>query len=651
VALTVVQTSDTPHNTGTGPAGTITATFASPTAAGNTLVACIVANGTTANPVATAVTLGGAAGHWRQVVANNPLVQSDAQIWFDPDCDGGQTSVTVTFGTGGSGTVDTFVTVYEVAGAVVPDQRVTNNFSAGGTWTSTATAATARADEIFFGTMITGSSTAPVATGAGTWTTQGSTGGPKWQLSGYQIVAVTGTATFSGTQAASASAGSAAVATFAPPAASPAPPLPPGTFAPLSRAFGPNPPFWVQPPQAPPVAPAVTPGPPVYPLGHPVQARQPLGRGGTVTSRDGTFAQAGPPVRPPRGPVRAQPAVPFLKGRTSSRAGTYAGIGPRVRPPDGPVQAARPPVSQRSGRATGRGGTYAGTGPPLRPPDGPVRVLPTLPPRGRAQGRTGTFTSLAPTAGPPVYPLGHPVQARRLPQRGGSVNRRSGVYAQAGPALRPPDGPVRAQPAPTRGGRTASRAGTLTAGAPQAGPPVYPLGHPVRTRPQPPPRGRIVKTAGTYAGTGPPVRPAQGPVGVSRRQPPPPTRGRTASQRGPYGQTGPPVIRARKPVRGQPARPVLTGRAAWRAGTYTAPFVAPFTVGVLTASTAPGATLTASGDPAGVMTASAATGALTASTAAAGADSYPDIYYSDIYPPAPAATLTATDQRTGGPGS
>jgi hypothetical protein len=402
-------------------------------------------------------------------------------------------------------------------------------------------------------------------------------------------------------------------------------PQPPGRIRPLS----PNPraplpgmpggtPFQLWPPNPGP-APALQAqaGPPVYPLGHPVQARQPLGRGGTVTSRDGTFAQAGPPVRPPDGPVRAQPAVPFLKGRISSRAGLYAGAGPPVRPHSGPAQAARPPVSLRSGRATGRDGTYAGTGPPVRPPDGPVRVLPTLPPRGRIQGRAGTFTAAVPQAGPPIYPLGHPVQARQLPQRGG---------------------------------RAASRAGTFTAGVPQAGPPVYPLGHPVRTRPQPPPRGRIVKAAGTYAGTGPPVRPAQGPVGVSRRQPPPPTRGRTASQRGPYGQTGPPVVRLRRPVRGQPARPLLTGRATWRAGVYTAPFVVPFTVGALTASTAPGATLTAFGDPAGVMTASAATGALTASTAAAGADSYPDIYYSDIYPAAPAATLTATDQRTGGPG-
>ena len=74
------------------------------------------------------------------------------------------------------------------------------------------------------------------------------------------------------------------------------------------------------------------------------------------------------------------------------------------------------------------------------------------------------------------------------------------------------------------------------------------------------------------------------------------------------------------PPSAQPQKPLLTGRAAWRAGAYTAPFIPPFTIGALTAADAPASVLTAAG----------ASSALTASTAAS-------------------STLTAGDQRTGGP--
>jgi len=99
------------------------------------------------------------------------------------------------------------------------------------------------------------------------------------------------------------------------------------------------------------------------------------------------------------------------------------------------------------------------------------------------------------------------------------------------------------------------------------------------------------------------------------------------------------VGRLRRPVRGQPQKPVLTGRALWRAGTYTAPVIAPFTIGALTAADKPGATLT---------TATTAAGTLT------GADSgyaggYPGTYQ-PTYGTAAAGKLTAGDTRTGGPG-
>lgn len=291
-------------------------------------------------------------------------------------------------------------------------------------------------------------------------------------------------------------------------------------------------------------------GPPIYPLGHPVQARQLPQRGGSTARRAGVYAQLGPPARPPERPVQAQPAVPFLVGRARRLAGAYGGTGPPVRPPRGPVASAArglPPA----GRVSRRAGAYGNLGPPVTPPRGPVTIHRAPPPAGHAASRAG--------------PLG-----------------------VLGPAVRQPRGPVRIVPAPPPRGRSQSRAGTFTSTVIVSGPPVYPLGHPVRTRPQPPPGGRVVKAAGTYAGTGPPAVPQQQPVSAARRPVPP--RGRIAALRGPYSGTGPPARRWSDPARGQPAKPLLTGRTSSRAGTFTAPVVAPG--GTVTLTDAATATVT-----------------------------------------------------------
>jgi hypothetical protein len=369
---------------------------------------------------------------------------------------------------------------------------------------------------------------------------------------------------------------------------------------------------------APPAAPQA--GPPVYPLGRPVQAKGGPQRGGHVSSRAGTYQGTGPPARHPSGPVKAQPASPVLAGRARGRAGPFAGLGPALRALAAAVTA-RLRVLPPRGRTAGRAGAYGGAGPAVTPPHGPVRTRVAPPPAGRTASRDGTFTQVTLGSGPPVYPLGHPVQARRLPQRGGAAAHRAGTYAGTGPALKPPDGPVQArQPLQARG-RAAGRTGTYTAVVTGSGPPVYPLGHPVQARRQAAQGGRVIRRAGTYAGTGPPVKAASGPVGVYRRQPPPPARGRAASQRGPYAGTGPPVRPLGHALRARPQAPVLYGRADWRAGTAVFIPPPPFTIGTLTASDVPGSTLSAAG----------ASSALTAATAATG-------------------TLTAQDQRTGGPG-
>jgi hypothetical protein len=325
-------------------------------------------------------------------------------------------------------------------------------------------------------------------------------------------------------------------------------------------------------------------------------------------------AQAGPPVYPLHGPVQARLPGPQRKGRvTGVSAGVRNQAGPPVTPLEGPVTARRPGPFVK-GHTAGRSGVYAQAGPRLTPLRGPVAaVIRPLPPRGRAQGRAGTFTSTAPTSGPPVYPLHGPVRAYLPPpSRRGQVQHSAGTFAQAGPPVTPLRGPCRAtRPSQLPGGRAQGRAGTFTFTGVLSGPPVYPLHGPVRCHPQPPPRGRCAGNRGTRSQTGPPVSPLRGPVAAFR--PGPFRAGRCAWSRGTFAQAGPPFYPLRKPSRARiPTRP-RGGRAAWNAGAPV--FVVPFTVGALTASDVP-------------------TAALTAATASGGGSG---------------GTLTATDQRTGGP--
>ncbi len=127
---------------------TVTATFGSPTTAGNTLIACVTANGNTANPAVSGITLGGAADHWQAVVTAAGLTSYGGGIWYDPGCAGGQTAVVV-ISSGGSGTnPEIAVTVYEVSGILAADKSATAPGASGTTFSSGATATTAYAAEI-----------------------------------------------------------------------------------------------------------------------------------------------------------------------------------------------------------------------------------------------------------------------------------------------------------------------------------------------------------------------------------------------------------------------------------------------------------------------------------------------------------------------
>jgi len=193
---------------GSGNAATLTITLDGSTTAGNGLVVLVAASGTSTNPTSvSAVTLGGVADHFSQLSTFGSA--SDAAIgstWLDLNCAGGQTSVAIT-ATGGSGTLALMATVYEWAGLAPSGtlDKTANSVSAGSTsWTSTATAATTQASEVWMGAVFTTASGAGTVTGPSSpWTnlaqvsqTQGSFA-DRW-MSGYQEVVSTGTAAYAG---------------------------------------------------------------------------------------------------------------------------------------------------------------------------------------------------------------------------------------------------------------------------------------------------------------------------------------------------------------------------------------------------------------------------------------------------------------------
>lgn len=201
------------QNSGTGT--TLTVTLGSATGGGspgtysvNGLIVLIAASGTSTNPTAITVTLGGAADNFTQVSTFGSA--SDAAIgatWLDLGCATGQTAVGIS-ATGGSGTIAITATVYErddLAASSAFDQNA-NSVSAGATtWTSTATGTTAQATETVAGAVFTTASGAGTITGPSSpWTnltqvsqTQGSFE-DRW-MSGWQDVSSTGTFTYNGT--------------------------------------------------------------------------------------------------------------------------------------------------------------------------------------------------------------------------------------------------------------------------------------------------------------------------------------------------------------------------------------------------------------------------------------------------------------------
>jgi hypothetical protein len=185
----------------TGGTSPLTVTLGAATTAGNCLIVASGASGTSTNPTVTGETLGGAADHFVRLIQIGDPVLSVAytEIWADPNCAGGLTSVVVTF----SGTPSTgAVWVYEFSGlaaaGILDQSSSAYSGSTQATWDSGATPTTAQASELWVGAN-TGFSTT-ITGPAAPWNNSAVlTSGARNFIAGYQIVSSAGTADYSGT--------------------------------------------------------------------------------------------------------------------------------------------------------------------------------------------------------------------------------------------------------------------------------------------------------------------------------------------------------------------------------------------------------------------------------------------------------------------
>lgn len=204
MAITQVQAKTGTATTGT----TVTVTLSSATTAGNILVVYVLAIEGTTNPVVSGITLGGAADNFALAERANSALHGNCEIWADPNCAGGQTSVVVTF-TAGTGVNTSYAVNVEEWSGIVPSSPVdvvngqNSSGAATSAWSSLSSGTLSQASELVVGAVagliVSGTLT---ITGPGAPWTNISQVAPRVNnvlLAGNQVVSATTAQTYNGT--------------------------------------------------------------------------------------------------------------------------------------------------------------------------------------------------------------------------------------------------------------------------------------------------------------------------------------------------------------------------------------------------------------------------------------------------------------------
>lgn len=200
---------------------TLTVTLGSATTAGNCLIVCAGAAQASADPTVSGITLGGSAGNFAVVKAVNNNADADCEIWADPGCAGGQTSVVVSFNAGSGSQQGNAVWVMEWSGVTVsgPVDKVNGANASGSSFSSGSTGTLTNASELVIGAVAYFGSSSNTITGPSSpWTglaqvNAGGGGNGVALAAGYQVVSATTSLAYSGTNSVSNGYG-AVIATF-----------------------------------------------------------------------------------------------------------------------------------------------------------------------------------------------------------------------------------------------------------------------------------------------------------------------------------------------------------------------------------------------------------------------------------------------------
>ena len=181
----------------------LTVTLSSPATAGNCLVACIGGHSTN---VVEAVTSSASADNWGTVgTVTASAAQETCEIWTDPDCAGGNTTVTCTVTNTGLIIMQVYEFSAVAASGAVDVTASATSIPQTSSWSSGGPV-TASAGDVVVGACLgySGTSAYTLTGPGGSWTNQlpiATSQSSIWVrlITGYEVLSGSGTATYSGT--------------------------------------------------------------------------------------------------------------------------------------------------------------------------------------------------------------------------------------------------------------------------------------------------------------------------------------------------------------------------------------------------------------------------------------------------------------------